>query len=92
MTRTSDLVGEGLEAKPGAVVGGGLLGIAHPPLDVIKLEESPSLRLGTLVSVGRPDGSLVRARHLSSLGSLEGLEDEGATHGRHGGAAKPPII
>ena len=75
MTRSSDLVGEGLEAKPGAVVGGGLLGIAHPPLDVIKLEESPSLRLGTLVSVGRPYGSLARIMgcHLSPLTSEERL-------------------
>ena len=53
---------------------GGLLGVADPPLDVVELEEPPAVRLGTLVGVGRPDGSL---RHLALLSS----EDWGGTAG-----------
>ena len=52
------LISEGLEAEPGAVVGGGLLGVAHPPLHVVELEEPPAVGLGALVLVGGADRSL----------------------------------
>ena len=41
-------VGERLEAQSGTVVGSGLLGVAHPPLDVVELQELAAVRLGTL--------------------------------------------
>ena len=44
-------VGERLEAQPGAVVGGGLLGVAHPPLDVVKLQELAAIGLRTLQAI-----------------------------------------
>ena len=37
-----------LEPEPGAVVGRGLLRIAHPPLDVIEVQELPFLGFGAL--------------------------------------------
>ena len=33
------LVGKRLKAHPGAVERGGLLGVAHPPLDMVELQE-----------------------------------------------------
>ena len=36
------------EPEPGAVVGRGLLGVAHPPFDVIEVQEFPLLGFGTL--------------------------------------------
>ena len=51
LARLQAPVGEGLEAEPGAVVGRGLLGVAHPPLDVVELEELARVRLGALWNI-----------------------------------------
>jgi len=37
-----------LEPEPGTIVGGGLLGVAHPPLDVVEVKELALLGFGTL--------------------------------------------
>ena len=42
------LVGERLEPELDAIEGGGLAGVADPPLDVVELQELAFLRLGTL--------------------------------------------
>ena len=45
------LVGHRLKAQPSTVVGGGLLGIAHPPLDMVEVQKLSFFRLGPLKQV-----------------------------------------
>ena len=42
------LVGERLEPELDAIEGGGLAGVADPPLDVVELQELAFLRFGSL--------------------------------------------
>ena len=41
-------VGKVLESHPGAVEGGGLFGVAHPPLNVVEAEEFALFGFGAL--------------------------------------------